>query len=123
MRRRDFLIGSCACTLSVAASAQSLQQPHRVAFVHSALPTERLYEKTGPFWVQRFFQELRRAGFVEGENLRIERFSALGSGERHASVAQQIAAYRPTLIVANSNLLIRTLRAATGEVPIRWRLW
>ena len=118
MRRRDFFIGSCACTLNVAASAQSVQQSHRVAFVHSALPTERLLEKTGPFWVQRFFQELRRAGFVEGENLRIERFSAMGSQERHALVAQQIAAYRPTLIVANSNLLIRTLRAATGEVPI-----
>src|SRR4051794_19892797 len=118
-RRRDFFIGSCACTLNgAAASAQSVQQSHRVAFVHSALPTERLLEKTGPFWVQRFFQELRRAGFVEGENLRIERFSAMGSQERHALVAQQIAAYRPTLIVANSNLLIRTLRAATGEVPI-----
>ena len=116
-RRRDFLIGSCACTLNVAASAQSVQQPQRVAFVHSALPTERLLEKTGAFWVRRFFQELRRAGFVEGENLRIERFSAMGSQERHALVAQQIAAYRPTLIVANSNLLIRTLRAATGEVP------
>src|SRR4051795_7457565 len=103
MRRRDFFIGSCACTLNVAASAQSVQQPHRVAFVHSALPTARLLEKTGPFWVQRFFQELPRAGFVEGENLRIARFSAMGSQERHALVAQQIPAYRPALIVANSN--------------------
>ena len=63
-----------------------------IAFVHSALPTERLLERTGPFWVQRFFQELRRAGFVEGENLRIERFSAMGSQERHVLVAQQIVA-------------------------------
>src|SRR3954471_2578751 len=100
MRRRDFFIGSCAFTLNVAASAQSVQQTHRLAFVHSALPTERLHEKTGPFWVQRFFQELRRAGFAEGENLHIERFSASGSRERNALVAQQIAAYRPTLIVA-----------------------
>src|SRR3954447_23968709 len=118
MNRRDFLIGSCACTLSVAAYAQPRRQPQRGELVHPALPTEPPYEKTGPFWVQRFFQELRRAGFVEGDNLRIERFSAMGSQERHALVAQQIAAYRPTLIVANSNLLIRTLRAATGQVPI-----
>jgi len=37
-----------------------------------------------------FFSELRRLGYVEGENLIIERYSADGHHERYANLAREI---------------------------------
>jgi hypothetical protein len=52
----------------------------------------------GSVW-PAFFRELRRLGYVEGQNLVIERYSAEGHHERYSSLAREIVARNPDLIV------------------------
>ena len=80
MRRRAYLlwIGS-ALVVPVLPSATSAQQRvHRLAFVHSGIPADKLTESAGPFCARRVYQTLRELGDVEGQNLIVERFSADG---------------------------------------------
>jgi putative ABC transport system substrate-binding protein len=46
----------------------------------------------------RFSAELRRLGYVEGENLIIERYSAEGHHERYADLAREIVTRNPDAI-------------------------
>src|SRR6266478_2153404 len=90
MERREFirLFGGAAAAWPFAARAQ---QPttRRIAIFHPAIPTALLTETgAGSAW-RAFFGELRRLGYVEGENLIIERYSAEGHHERYADLARE----------------------------------
>jgi len=65
-----------------------------------------------------FFAELRRFGYVEGDNLVIEEFSAEGRPERYADVARQAASRNPDVIVAVGSFMVKAVRPATGTIPI-----
>ena len=120
MLRRTFLSLSVGATLSGTrnAAAQQPQRQRRIAFVHSGIAADKLTEKDGPFWVRRFYAELRRLGHEEGKNLAVERFSAGGSSSRFAPLAAEVTARKPDVIVANHNFLVRALLGATGTIPI-----
>jgi ABC transporter substrate binding protein len=57
-------------------------------------------------------------GFVEGENLVVERYSAEGHHERYADLARQIVARHPDLIVTGTNPVVTVVRAATRTIPV-----
>jgi putative ABC transport system substrate-binding protein len=57
-------------------------------------------------------------GYVEGENLIIERYSAEGHHERYADLARQIVSSNPDLIVTGPNPSVRVFKAATSTIPI-----
>src|SRR3954463_2992392 len=120
MRRRDFIagLGGSAVVGPVAASAQSFGTQRRIAIFHPAIPTARLTETGGGSAWRAFFAELRRLGYVEGENLVIERYSAEGHHERYADLARQIVAASPDLIVTGTNPVVMAFKAATGTIPI-----
>src|SRR5215831_1998167 len=92
MKRREFiaLLGGAAATSSVscsvfwppAARAQQSATRPRMAMFHPAIPTTHLTETGGGSAWRAFFAELRRLGYVEGQNLIIERYSAEGHHER-----------------------------------------
>src|SRR5271154_1371727 len=120
MRRREFigLVGGAAlpaCNWPLAARAQ---KPHRIAFVHSGIPVDKLTEATGPFWVRRFYETLRGLGDVEGSNLVVERYSAEGRSERFVALAAEVVGRNPDVIVANLNDLVKVFAAATATIPI-----
>ena len=119
MRRREVLaaIGSISA-LSPTALAQSASKPPRIAFVHSGIPAAELTESAGPFWVRRFLQELRRSGYIEGENLIVQRYSAEGHQERFTALAREVVTSKPDLIVMNYNALARAFQDATSTVPL-----
>jgi ABC-type uncharacterized transport system substrate-binding protein len=71
----------------------------------------------GSAW-RAFFAELRRLGYVEGENLIIERYSAEGHHERYADLARQIVARNPDVIVTGTNPVVIAFKAATGTIPV-----
>jgi putative tryptophan/tyrosine transport system substrate-binding protein len=119
MRRREFIgILGGAAALPGAARAQQVPKPRRLAFVHSGIPADKLTEKAGPFWVRRFYEELRALGFSEGVNLIVERFSAEGRTDRFAAVAAAVVASNPDVIVSNFNALVKALMKATTSIPI-----
>jgi len=43
----------------------------------------------------RFFEELSRLGYVEGENLMVERYSGEGRTERYADLARDVVSTHP----------------------------
>jgi putative ABC transport system substrate-binding protein len=97
-------------------SAQTAKR-QRLAFVHSGLSIDQLTEAAGPFWVRRFFQTLRRLDHVEGANLVVERYSAVGHFDRFAALAAEVVGRNPDVIVANG-VLPNVFKAATSTIPI-----
>src|SRR6478672_11129124 len=90
-RRREFitLLGGAA-GWPLAARAQQSAKRQRIANFHPAIPTTHLTETGGGSAWRAFFGELRRLGYVEGENLIIERYSAEGHHERYADLVREI---------------------------------
>ena len=79
MRRRDFIaaLGATAAFSNFwpfAARAQQAAKPQRIAMFHPAIPPALLTETGGGSAWRAFFGELRRLGYVEGQNLIIERY-------------------------------------------------
>ncbi|MEA2794236.1 MAG: hypothetical protein QOI87_1616 [Bradyrhizobium sp.] len=118
MRRREFI----ACVLLAAvpwpARAQQRATQRRIAIFHPAIPTTLLTETGGGSAWRAFFSELRRLGYVEGENLIIERYSAEGHHERYADLAREIVNRNPDVIVTGPNPVVIAFRAATSAIPV-----
>lgn len=121
LNRRTVLGGgtlSIAAAAALPATAQPATRTFRLAFVHSGFPVAELTEQTGPYWVRRFFEALRKSGLVEGRNLAVERFSAEGDSERFAGLVEKVVATKPDVILTNLNPLIALFKAATSTIPI-----
>jgi putative ABC transport system substrate-binding protein len=118
MRRRDFIVRFAGTAAGWPLAARAQQRPHRLAFVHSGVPADKLTESAGPFWVRRVYQTLRDLGDVEGSNLVVERFSAEGRAERFASLAAEVVSRKPDVILANLNDLAKAFTVATSTIPL-----
>jgi putative ABC transport system substrate-binding protein len=118
MRRRDFTIGVLLATVtSVQAQAQANQ--HRIAIVRPA-GSIALISDTGIRTYRAFFEELRRLGDVEGQNLTVERYSGEGRPEGFADLARDVVDRKPDLIVVSNDFIAQAARAATSTIPIVW---
>jgi len=117
MRRREFTAGLLLAAAAWPVRAQQRAVP-RMAMFHPAIPTTLLTETGGGTAWRAFFGELRRLGYVEGQNLVIERYSAEGHHERYADIAQQIVASNPNVIVTGTNPVVLAFKAITSTAPI-----
>ena len=119
-RRRDVVtpLGGAAAAWPVAARTQQPATQHRIAIFHPAIPTTLLTETGGGSAWRAFFGELRRLGYVEGENLIIERYSAEGHHERYADLAREIVTRNPHVIVTGTNPVVIAFKAATSTIPV-----
>jgi putative ABC transport system substrate-binding protein len=120
VRRRDFIAGitGSAATWPLTARAQQPATRRRIAVFHPAIPTTLLTETGGGSAWPAFFRELRRLGYVEGENLIIERYSAEGHHERYADLVRQIVTRNPDVIVTGTNPVVTAFKAATSTIPV-----
>jgi putative tryptophan/tyrosine transport system substrate-binding protein len=118
--RRDFikLLGGAAAAWPLALSAQQPAKQQKIAIFHPAIPTTLLTETGGGSAWRAFFRELRRLGYIEGENLIIERYSAEGHHERYADLARQIVTRKPDVIVTGTNPVVIAFKAATSTIPV-----
>jgi ABC-type uncharacterized transport system substrate-binding protein len=117
MRRRAFIAGLGTAALPLTARAQPRAR-QRIAIFHPAIPVALLTETGGGSAWRAFFRELRRLGYVEGENLIIERYSAEGHHERFAEMAREIVTRKPDVIVTGTNPVVIAFKAATSTIPI-----
>ena len=114
MRRRDFTIG-----LLLAAGAVRAQEPtkrHRIAIVISTGPVARINDPGSRYW-QAFWEELRRLGDVDGQNLTVERYSGEGRPAGFADLAREVVRRNPEVIgcaangsTANASTLTKSAR-------------
>jgi putative ABC transport system substrate-binding protein len=118
MRRREFTAGVLLAAATRSAWAQPRATQRRIAIFHPAIPTTLLTETGGGTAWRAFFQELRRLGYVEGQNLTIERYSAEGHHERYGDIARQIVTSNPDLIVTGPNPVVIAFKAVTSAIPV-----
>ena len=69
-------------------------------------------------WMQSFLDGLRDQGYVEGQNMRIEFRSAEGSIERLPSLAAELVALKPDVILSAVTTTTRPLKDLTRTIPI-----
>jgi putative ABC transport system substrate-binding protein len=119
LKRREFIaLLAGAAAWPTAARAQLPPQLRRLAAVSPVVPLGEINE-TGdnPTW-RAFFQELRRLGHIEGQNLIVERFSAEGQTERYADLVREVVSRNPDVVVTAYGPLVRTFQSATATIPI-----
>jgi putative ABC transport system substrate-binding protein len=119
VRRRDFTIGLALAGAARTALALEPAKEHRIAIVIPAGPVTSISETGVRAW-RAFFEELRRLGDIEGENLAIERYSGEGRPEGYADLARAVVNRRPEVIVAANDATAKAARAATATIPIVW---
>ena len=118
MRRREFIaVLSGAAAWPLAAQAQKSPEMRRLAIVNPSNPVAELTE-TGNTRYVAFFKELRQLGYVEGQNIAVERYSGEGRTERYAELASKVVGRNPDLILTNRSLLVLKFKAATTTIPI-----
>ena len=121
MKRRDFILGIGGAALCQNAArgqqASPIAQPtttkKRMAHVDPALKVEGMQAASRPF-----FDELKRLGYVEGENLVVERYSGGGRTERYQSLAQEVVDTKPDLVLSIGAPLTSRFKASTNTIPI-----
>jgi putative ABC transport system substrate-binding protein len=119
MKRREVIFALAgAAAWPLAARAQQPAKVHRIADVHPTAAVADLAE-AGDVPTQRgLFKELRRLGYVERQNLIVERYSGEGHQERYAELAREVVRTKPDVIVVNSNPLVEIFKSATDTIPI-----
>jgi ABC-type uncharacterized transport system substrate-binding protein len=121
MRRRTFIAGLLVAAAAGRAEAQRTARVYRIARIYAAAPAAEAIKakntRGSGSWI--FFEELRRLGFVEGQNLLYERYSAEGQTvDQYSALARDVVSGHPDLIFADSTGLVLALKAATSTIPI-----
>ncbi len=111
MRRREFVTGGIAAVLWPAeVQAQEAGRTYRLGFL-SAGP------RNAPYWLE-VFDELRQAGFIEGQNLTVD-FHQYGP---HVDLIPQftleVVKAKVDVILASGDTAIRAVQQATTTIPI-----
>ena len=117
MRRRDFTIGLLLAAAAQTVQAQERAKQHRIAIVVSTGPVTRINDPGSRYW-QAFWEELRRLGDVEGQNLTVERYSGEGRPAGFADLAREVVGRNPEVIVAIAGPITLAVTAVTDTIPI-----
>jgi putative ABC transport system substrate-binding protein len=119
MRRRKFitLLGGAVAVWPIVARAQQPAKMKRIAFVHPSAKVSEISVSGRPYY-RAFFEELSRLGYVQGQNLGVERYSGEGRPERYAELARDVVNTHPDLILAVAARLSLDFKMATTTIPI-----
>jgi putative ABC transport system substrate-binding protein len=118
MRRRRFTTGLLLAATAQPVRAQEPAKQHRIAII-AAGPVARIHDPGNRF-LHEFFEELRRLGDIEAQNLTVDGYSGGGRPEGYAEVVREVVARNPDVIVASGNPIAQAVHAATGTIPIVW---
>jgi putative tryptophan/tyrosine transport system substrate-binding protein len=105
------LLALCVPYLSFSAFAQQPTQVHRVAFLSMVSPNS---SEAVPI----FKKEFRDLGYIEGQNLAIDVRWAEGRTERLPSLAAELVALKPDVIVTFTTDGALAAKQATTSIPI-----
>jgi putative ABC transport system substrate-binding protein len=110
MKRREFitLLGGAAAVWPVTAGAQHAGKMWRIAFITQA--ETNIYEA--------LFERLRELGYVEGQNIIIERRYAEGRAEKFQEFAAEMVRLKADLIITITTPAALAAKNATTTIPI-----
>jgi putative ABC transport system substrate-binding protein len=114
--RRTFLAGTGAVLLSapLAAEAQPAGKLWRIGWLGVTPPTSPPLQRSS----EAFLQGLRDHGFIEGQNVIIERRYSEGREDRHTAFVAEFIQMKVDLIVASSSAAAHAAKQATSTIPI-----
>ena len=112
MRRREFImsVAGAAVAWALAARAQDAGRTYQIGGL-SAGP------RGAPYWVV-VFDELRRSGFIEGQNLTIDWHQIGLRVDLIPEFAAELVKAKVDVIVATGDTAIRAAQQATTTIPI-----
>jgi putative tryptophan/tyrosine transport system substrate-binding protein len=115
MRRREFVGGlGASALLPVVAQGQQNGQVRRVGLLLSAAANEVEYQG----YLAAFVQEMRRLGWNESQNLRIDVRWNAGDAVLSRTYAAQLIGLMPDVIVTGSTVNLVTVQQTTNMIPI-----
>jgi putative ABC transport system substrate-binding protein len=116
MRRRDLLAGLLATTAASAVGAAELGKVYRIAIVSPSRLVSDMSETNSDYGI--LFRELRRLGYVEGQNLVVLRFSAEGDTARYDPIIRDVISASPDVIITVNNPLVLRFKALVYSIPV-----
>jgi putative ABC transport system substrate-binding protein len=116
MRRREFitLVGGAVAAWPLTAFGKA----QRIAIVVPSVLVTVITETADDPRFQALLKEFRRLGYVEGQNLFIERYSGEGRAARYADLAREVLSRNADVLVSFTNNLTLDFKAATTTLPI-----
>jgi putative tryptophan/tyrosine transport system substrate-binding protein len=116
MDRRAFLATLAGGLLAAHLWAEAQQPPKvaRLVYLGTATPTTPDLQRT---W-DEFVGALRDHGYVEGQNLVIERRYAEGRMDRFPALAREVVRLSPDVIVVGGDQATKAVKEATSTIPI-----
>jgi putative tryptophan/tyrosine transport system substrate-binding protein len=128
IRRREFLTGLALPLFAQGALAQPLpaRSEGRVYKLACPLAAGSLTPQTvdqEPFLYGPLFQELRKAGFVEGQNLRSLFWTTDAHFDRMPEIVTAVIQAKPDVIFVGSDEYAHHLKAATNTIPVVAHMW
>jgi putative tryptophan/tyrosine transport system substrate-binding protein len=115
MKRRDFIAGVAVAGWPVAARAQ--QPPQKVRRV-GVLMNLAADDREGQARLALFRRALQDAGWVDGQNVKIETRWGAGNVDRFRKYAAELVALEPDVILTATTPAVVQLKQATRTVPI-----
>ena len=119
MRRRDFitLLGGATAEPFLSPLAALAQQPERMRQVGVVMGyTES--DPNGHLQVEAFRQQLKKLGWVEGSNIKIDFRFAADNPERIRATARELLSLGPDVMVSNSNVVTTLLQSEVRTIPL-----
>lgn len=113
MKRRSFIAGLGAAAIWPLLARAQATTP-RVA----VLMGTREIDPEGQARLQAFLLELKRLGWIDGSNLRLDIRWVDGTMERTREIAREFVALVPDVIVANSTPAAMEMKRATSSIPV-----
>jgi len=112
MKRRAFitLLGGAAASWPFAARAQQAGRAYRLGVLHNQGPQSPQFPP--------FYDELRRLGFVEGQNLIVDSRGYAVRTEQFPAVVAELVKAQVDAILAGGAAAARAAQAATRTIPI-----
>src|SRR6516165_5889007 len=116
MRRRDFikLLAGASVAWPLMARAQQAERMRRVGVLLPAAADDSEFQS----WMGAFLQGLAQAGWITGQNIRIETRWTKFDPEDTRKYAAELVALAPDVILATGNSTVGPLLRLTRTVPI-----
>ncbi|MEA2897022.1 MAG: hypothetical protein QOJ84_2637 [Bradyrhizobium sp.] len=114
MTRREFISFFCGAAVAWPITASAQQRARRIGVVMG-------YPETNPnaqLQVTAFRQQLRKLGWVEGDNLRIDLRYGADDPNRIRALAIELISLEPDLMVSNSNRVTEILKSEVRGIPL-----
>jgi putative tryptophan/tyrosine transport system substrate-binding protein len=117
MRRREFIAGTISMAAVSRLAAQPVVNSRRLAIFSVSGPNALMHERGENRYYNVLFTELRRLGYVEGQNLTVERYGREQNTSGVAALAAQVVRSNPDVVyVVGAGAPF--FKRETGKVPI-----